>query len=112
MLVAAALATALIAGCGGGDDGDSGTVASESGTTTEVVVQAADGGDFNPAQIYKDVAPGVVTITSVFEGAAEDLLGGAAAGQGSGIVVSKEGEIVTNAHVVTNGGNLNGGGSP
>ena len=112
MLVAAALATALIAGCGGDDGGDSGTVASESGTTTEVVVQAADGGDFNPAQIYKDVAPGVVTITSVFEGAAEDLLGGAAAGQGSGIVVSKEGEIVTNAHVVTNGGNLNGGGSP
>ena len=112
MLVAAALATALIAGCGGDDDGDSGTVASESGTTTEVVVQAADGGDFNPAQIYKDVAPGVVTITSVFEGGGEDLLGGAAAGQGSGIVVSKEGEIVTNAHVVTDGGNLNGGGSP
>jgi S1-C subfamily serine protease len=112
MILAAALAAALIAGCGGDDDGDSGTVASESGTTTEVVVQAADNGDFNPAQIYKDVAPGVVTITSVFEGGGEDLLGGAAAGQGSGIVVSKEGEIVTNAHVVTNGGNLNGGGSP
>ena len=111
-MLAAALAAALIAGCGGDDDGDSGTVASESGTTTEVVVQAADGGDFNPAQIYKDVAPGVVTITSVFEGGGEDLLGGAAAGQGSGIVVSKEGEIVTNAHVVTDGGNLNGGGSP
>jgi S1-C subfamily serine protease len=107
-----ALAAVLIAGCGGDDDNDSGTAASESGTTTEVVVQAADGGDFNPSQIYKDVAPGVVTITSVFEGGAEDLLGGAAAGQGSGIVVSKEGEIVTNAHVVTNGGNLNGGGSP
>jgi len=111
-MLAAALAAALIAGCGGDDDGDSGTVASESGTTTEVVVQAADGGDFNPAQIYKDVAPGVVTITSVFEGGGEDLLGGAAAGQGSGIVVSKEGEVVTNAHVVTTGGNLNGGGSP
>ena len=110
-MLAAALAAALIAGCGGDDD-DSGTVAAESGTTTEVVVQAADGGDFNPAQIYKDVAPGVVTITSVFEGGGEDLLGGAAAGQGSGIVVSKEGEIVTNAHVVTDGGNLNGGGSP
>jgi S1-C subfamily serine protease len=111
-ILAAALAAALIAGCGGDDDGDSGTVASESGTTTEVVVQAADGGDFNPAQIYKDVAPGVVTITSVFEDGAGDLLGGGGVGQGSGIVVSREGEIVTNAHVVTSGGNLNGGGSP
>jgi S1-C subfamily serine protease len=111
MILPTALAAALIAGCGGDDDSDGGTVASESGTTTEVVVQAGDGGDFNPAEIYKDVAPGVVTITSVFEGGGEDLLRGGA-GQGSGIVVSKEGEVVTNAHVVTNGGNLNGGGDP
>jgi S1-C subfamily serine protease len=111
-ILAAALAAALIAGCGGDDDGDGDTVASEPGTTTEVVVQAADGGDFNPAQIYKDVAPGVVTITSVFEDGAGDLLGGGGVGQGSGIVISQEGEIVTNAHVVTSGGNLNGGGSP
>jgi S1-C subfamily serine protease len=54
----------------------------------------------------------VVTITSVFEDGAGDLLGGGGVGQGSGIVVSREGEIVTNAHVVTSGGNLNGGGSP
>jgi S1-C subfamily serine protease len=115
VLAAILLVTALIAGCGGGGDGDdeSGTpAASATQTATQVVVQASDG-SFNPAQIYRDASPGVVTIDSVFEGGVSDLLGGGgSAGQGSGFVIDKEGNIVTNTHVVTNGGNLNGGGEP
>jgi S1-C subfamily serine protease len=108
---AAMLVAGLIAGCGGGGDDSDGTSAMQAPTATQVVVQASDG-SFNPAQIYKDVAPGVVTVTSVFEGSGSDLLGGGGAGQGSGFVVDKEGNIVTNTHVVTSGGNLNGGGNP
>jgi S1-C subfamily serine protease len=105
---------ALIAGCGGGGDDNSSTPAAVPAgqTATQVVVQASDG-SFNPAQIYKDVSPGVVTITSVFSGSTTDVLGGGgSAGQGSGFVVDKDGDIVTNAHVVTSGGHLNGGGTP
>ncbi len=89
----ALLALALLAGCGGeGEDGGSSQAAATK-TTTQVVVQAASEG-FDAADVYREAAPGVVTIRSIFdEGAAE----------GSGFVLDTAGRIVTNAHVVTNG---------
>ena len=88
------LLAALLCGCGGESGTSSVPGAEEVRTTTEVVVQTADAAGFDAAEVYREAAPGVVTIRSIFDG------GGA---EGSGFVLDMEGRIVTNAHVVTDG---------
>jgi S1-C subfamily serine protease len=95
----AVLAAALAAGgCGfgGGDDDDQASSSAVPKTTTRVEVVESLGGErgFDAQKIYKAEAPGVVTIVSLF---------GTQGGEGSGFVLNGEGEIVTNAHVITTG---------
>jgi S1-C subfamily serine protease len=100
------LAAALLAGCGG-SSGDTGSETSAqnpprtNAQKPQVIIETA-GSSFNPAEIYRRASPGTVTIKTVFD-TSGGLLGGPPGAEGSGIVLSKEGEIVTNAHVVTEG---------
>ncbi len=103
-MAALAVASLLLAACGGGGGGGattSGAATTNAAPAPQVVVQTA-GEQFNAAQIYQQASPGVVTVLSVF-GSSGGLLGGATAGQGSGFVLDKDGDIVTNGHVVSEG---------
>jgi 2-alkenal reductase len=94
---AAAALAALLAGCGGSAATVSKTTTVER-TKVEVVqgTAATPAGRFDPAAIYARVSPGVVTVISTG-------IGGGGEALGSGFVISADGDIATNAHVVTSG---------
>ncbi|MEA2179163.1 MAG: hypothetical protein QOG77_2460 [Solirubrobacteraceae bacterium] len=103
---ALALASA-VGGCSlGGDDAAERTRTVERTTRVEVFKDAGPSTRtpaFDAQRIYEREAPGVVTVFSVFGG--DGLLDSEPEqqGVGSGFVLDGEGEIATNAHVVTDG---------
>jgi S1-C subfamily serine protease len=104
-------ALAVLAGCGGGDDNDApsgggGDEPRSQTTRVEVIENSGQEGGFDPKAIYKSEAPGVVTVISLFGSSGLDSVlneGGEGGGVGSGFVLNGEGEVATNAHVVTTG---------
>ena len=106
--VALALAGGTAAGCGlGGDDEQGGGSQAGAGNTTTTRVEVVEGvgrGDgFDAQRIFEQEGAGVVTVVSLFGEESLDLGGGGGGGVGSGFVLNGEGEVATNAHVVTQG---------
>jgi len=98
----AAAAGLALGGCSlGGDDQAERTRTVERTTRVEVFRDEGAPRGFDAQRIYERGAPGVVTVFSVFGGGLLD--GEEQQGVGSGFVVGSDGEIATNAHVVTDG---------
>ncbi len=99
---AALLVPGLLAGCGSSGGGSTSTppASTQAKAPPQRVVVETAGAGFDAAKVYHEASPGVVTIRSVFDSSGS-VLGGASAAEGSGFVLDRGGEIVTNAHVVT-----------
>jgi S1-C subfamily serine protease len=94
----------LLAGCGSSSPTKTVTVQKE---RVEVVPPSSSKpgvSGFDAQAIYARDAPGVVTILSIYGSSSVSILGGGGEGaEGSGFVIDGNGEIATNAHVVTQG---------
>jgi putative serine protease PepD len=100
----AMLAAALLLGAGGGagaalvlDDGTKTVERASAATTTTESASLKASSELTVNQIYRQAIRGVVDIT---------VTQGASKAEGSGFVVDKRGDIVTNQHVVDGGGSI------
>jgi S1-C subfamily serine protease len=95
----------VVGGCSLSDDdtGQPGEGQTVTGTRTvektkvDVVGDPGPEGSFDPEALYRRLAPGVVTVVSIF---GEGRPGGGEGGLGSGFVLDADGYVATNAHVV------------
>jgi len=100
LIAVAALTVAAGAGSGATTAAliDEGTAGSSTGTVATTTSTSTSSSSTTAASVYKQDSPSVVTITDVMSGPQ-----GSGQATGSGIVLDTSGDILTNAHVIAGG---------
>jgi putative serine protease PepD len=100
LIAVAALTVAAGAGSGAVTAAliDNGTLANPAGTVATTTSTSTSSSSTTAAAVYKQDSPSVVTITDIMSGPQ-----GSGQATGSGIVLDASGDILTNAHVIAGG---------
>ena len=109
LVLVALLGLAVLAGCGSdsgsdsnGDPGSDQDAKPIATSDADPVLLDSNGSEFNPSKVYAETIDGVVSIRSIF-GDIENSPATTSVAGGSGFVLADNGEIVTNAHVISDG---------
>jgi S1-C subfamily serine protease len=101
LTLAALSALLLLAGCADGGESERTVTVTNGGDDGVASNDRASILGFDPAAIFEKVSNGVVTVRAIYAPGGDITAPGAGAAEGSGFVLSDNGEIVTNTHVVT-----------
>lgn len=100
IILGVALAGTIVVGCQSSSKSTAEGATTPAATATAAATPRPPSGDSDVSALYEQTRPSVVRITTI--STSSGIFGGSSEGLGSGVIIDKEGHILTNNHVVAN----------